>query len=358
MAEIPEIDWGHYGRVDSYEVWTVDPFTLSEVAKVDFDASGSKVTWAYYTDTKATASIAVVDALAKDSMLRVKHTVNVGGVDYSEVMGTFFASSKSMDAVSGRISRSMDCYSALLRHQKDYLMTVHNYVPGDNVSGIIKEIVEADGGQVYFEQDAPTDRVHTMDMHWDIGQNKLEMINLLAGWINGQIGVTDYGQISLARYRAPSDKPVSWTFEAGANCIYLPGISTSEDEGDVYNRVICYYSTDEGEASYTATLDPAHPYSYERIGRHVTETIELNEVAEQSELESKAIGSLEEHCGGAIYYSIEHAGIPNLRPGMVVRYVNEEDYTSRIDARCLITEMSVDALSPMCMTKTKMRTVG
>ena len=40
---------------------------------------------------------------------------------------------------------------------------------------------------------------------------------------------------------------------------------------------------------------------------------------------------------------------------MVVRYVNRSDYATPVDARCLVAEMAVDSLSPMCMTKTKMR---
>lgn len=355
---IPRIDWGKSGRVDAYELWLVDPFTLGELERVDFDASGSSITWAYYTDTKASATIEVLDDLAKDAMLRVKHSVNVGGVEYGETMGTFFAAAKGMDSEFGRVSRSMDCYSSLLRQQKDYLMQVHDYHPGDNVSSIIREIVEADGGRLALGHDAPTDRVHTQDMHWDVGTNKLEMVSKLAGWINGQIGVADTGEVLLERYVAPLDRQVEWTFEAGRNCVYVPGFSTAEDDGDVYNRSIFYYSTDEASGAAYAVLDPTHPYSYQRIGRNVTYCEQVNEEVSQDDLQYKATSYLQEHCGGAVYYEIEHAGVVGLRPGMVVRYLNSTDYTSDIDAWCMVTEMSVDSLSPMCMTKTKMRALA
>lgn len=355
MPRIPDVDWGRSGRVDEYSCQLVDPFTLAAIGDVEIEAGACSVTYAADTDTKQSATIAVLDDLAKDAMLRLCHTVTIAGERHSEEMGTFFASSKSMEAQFGRVDRSMDCYSALLRHQKDYLMQVHNYVPGDNVSGIIREIVEADGGHLAYGPGAPTDRVHTQDMHWEIGQNKLEMITKLAGWINGEIGVTDHGEVELKAAVSPLDAEVSWTFTAGENCIYLPGFTSSEDEGDVYNRAVFYYSTDEAAGSATAVLDPTHPYSYQRIGRNVTYTEELNEVVPQEELTAKAQDFLALHCGGAVYYEVEHAGIPGLRPGMTVRYVNDLDYSPGIDCLCVVSEMSISELSPMCMTKTKMR---
>lgn len=355
---IPLVDWGRSGRIDEYECWLVDPFTLEDKSKVDIDADSSSITYAYYTDTQYSATIHVLDDLAKDSMLRIKHIVTIDGIRYGEEMGTFFVKSKSMDVRHGMVDRSMDCYSTLLRHSDDTLVRVHNYGPGDNVSGIIQEVVESDGGMLVFGPDAPTDRLHTMDIHWEIGHNKLDMIKTEASWINGEISATSHGEVQLDRYTIPSDRPDQWTFEAGVNCIYLPGFTSSEDEDDVYNRAHFYYSTDEKTAYFFADLDPTHPYSYERIGRHVTYTEKLSEEVTDEELGDKAVGFLQEHSGGAIYYEIEHAGIPGLKPGMMVRYINESDYTSRIDQRCLVTEMSISSLNPMCMTKTKMRAVA
>ena len=355
MTAIPEVDWGRSGRADSYECRLVDPFTLADKGPVAIDPRGSSVTWALYTETKASATVAVLDDLAKDSMLRLRHTVRVGGESYSETMGTFFAKSKSMRALHGRASRTMECYSCLLRHSEDYLQQVHSYVPGDNVSEIIREVVEADGGSLTLGPDAPVERVHTMDMHWDAGVNKLEMVEKLAGWIGGELAATDHGEVLLSSYVPPSQRPLSWTFEAGRNCVYRPGFVSSEDEGKAYNKAVFYTSTDESSISVNAVLSPSHPFSFQRIGRNATHVERVGEAASREELQTMASGWLEEHCGGAVYYEIEHAGIPGLRPGAVVRYVNRSDYAAPVDARCLVTEMAVDSLSPMCMTKTKMR---
>ena len=357
MASIPIVDWGRSGRVDEYQLTLVDPFTLEDLREVDFDAEGSSITYATNTDTRYSATIQVLDDLAKDSMLRIKHSVTIDGVTFGEEMGTFFAKSKSMSATYGRVQRPIDAYSCLLRHRDDYLMVSRDYHPGDNVAGIMQEIVTADGGQLIFGADAPTDVLHTMDIHWAIGTNKLDMLETMAEWIGGELSATPHGQVQLDRYVVPGERPVSWTFEAGANCIYKPGLTTSEDEGDVYNRALYYFSTDAATGSATADLAPSNPYAYERIGRHVTYAEELNEAVASDVLQSYATGLLQEHGGGATYFTVAHAGVPGLRPGMTVRYVNETDYTARVDAVCLVTEMSVSSLAPMCMTQTKMRTI-
>lgn len=358
MGALDSTDWGASGREDSFELWLVDPFTLNATEQVGFDASGTSVAWGYYTDTKASATVSVLDEVASGSMVRLVHRTRVGGKTAGETLATLFASEESATASMGRVSRSLDCYSALLRHHEDYLMIARDYGPGDNVSEIIREIVEADGGHLSLASDAPTDRLHTIDVHWDIGTNKLSMINTMADWINGQIGVTDSGEVELRYYRAPSDKPASYTFEAGANCICLPGFTASESEGDAYNRAMFYFSTDSASGFAVADLDESHPYSYARIGRHVTYAESLSEELSQEDLDYKARAFLEENCGGAVYYEIEHAGVPGLRPGMTVRYRNATDYPSEIDALCLVTEMSVASLSPMMMTKTKMRVIS
>ena len=358
MATIPIVDWGRSGREDSYQLTLVDPFTLEDLDEVEFDAAGSGITYAMDTDTRYSATIQVLDDLAKDSMLRIRHSVTIDGVTFGEEMGTFFAKSKSMSATYGRVQRPIDGYSCLLRHRDDYLMISRDYHPGDNVAGIMQEIITADGGQLIFGADAPTDVLHTMDVHWDIGTNKLEMIETMAQWIGGEIEATPHGQVQLNRYYAPGDRPVSWTFEAGANCIYKPGLNTSEDEGEAYNRALYYCSTDEGSAMAYADLAPSNPYSYDRIGRHVTYTEELGEAVDSDTLQSYATGFMQTYGGGAMYCTIEHAGVPGLRPGMTVRYINEGDYSTRVDNVCLVTEMSVSSLAPMCMTQTKLRVVA
>ena len=56
--------------------------------------------------------------------------------------------------------------------------------------------------------------------------------------------------------------------------------------------------------------------------------------------------------------TIEHAGVPGLMVGDCVEYQNGIDYRDNVMVqKCIVMEMSVSSLSPMCMTQTKLRII-
>lgn len=351
-------DWAASGRNDSYSFFRVDPYTLEEIDEIQVRPQDCGITWGLYTDNIASATIAVVNDTAKDCMIRVKHKIEVDNDVSNRTLGTFFLTTSGTDSINGRADRSLDCYSALWRHSQDYLMSDHSYHPGDNCIGIIKEIVEADGGHLYVESNAPIDRTHTRDVFWGVGENKLKMITTIAGWINAEIGVTPDGQVKVSGYVSPQNKQVAYTFEAGKNCVYKPGISWHDSRDDAINRCVAYYSTESGTASATAQLDDGHPFSTARIGYNRTYAMKIDEPCTQEDLLQKATDYLYANCGSVVDIEIEHASIPGLEVGMVVRYINDIDYPDKVDMRCLVTEMSIDSLGPGCMTKTKMTVIS
>lgn len=348
-------DWAASGRRDTYSFAMVDPYTLQEIGDIDVKADSCGITWGLYTDNLVSATITVVNDVAKDCMIRIKHRIEVDGDVSNRTLGTFFLNTSGTDSVNGRADRGLNCYSALLRHSSDYLMQDHSYRPGDNCIGIIKEIVEADGGHLYVDATAPIDRVHTRDVFWGIGENKLAMIKTIAGWINAEIGVTPEGMVKVSGYVPPWDKPTAYTFEAGRNCVYRPGIKWKDSRDDAINRCIAYYSNEQGSDSAVVQLDDGHPFSAKRIGYNRTYAMKIDETCTHEDLVLKATDYLNANCGSIVDIEIEHASIPGLEVGMVVRYINDVDYPDMVDMRCLVTEMCVDSLGPGCMTKTKMQ---
>ena len=348
-------DWGASGRTDEYSFFRVDPYTLANIEEIDVDAENSSITWGLDTDNRVSATLHVLNDVVKDSMVRIVHTVEADGDTSTRTLATLFPETNGTSSTFGTADRAINCYGALWRHSHDYLRTDHAYGPGDNCIGVIKEIVEADGGQLYVHGDAPVERTHTKDLFWGVGTNKLEMIETIAGWIDAEIGVTPDGMVSVRAYVPPGRKPVSFEFVEGANCLYEPGIEWEDTRDDAINRVIAFYSTDEESDTACADLDPGHPYSAERIGRKKTYVMELSEPCTHEELVAKATNYLNEHAGSQVYIEITHAGVPGLECGQVVTYTNSIDYPDPISARFLVTEMSIDSLGPGCMTRTKMR---
>ena len=72
-------DWGASGRVDTYSLKAVDPFTLKNVDTLQFDPSSSSITEAYYSDNYSSASITLEGSdYVKDGserLLRIYHDV-------------------------------------------------------------------------------------------------------------------------------------------------------------------------------------------------------------------------------------------------------------------------------------------
>ena len=129
---------------------------------------------------------------------------------------------------------------------------------------------------------------------------------------------------------------MKYTFEAGSNCVYVPGVDISDTSADAVNRVLAYFSRsskqDDPEKdnydpypltdSVWVDLPEGHKFSYERIGRRRSYVMKLTEPCSHEELTAKAKRYLDENCGSVQYYEIEHVSIPTLRTGDVVRYIN------------------------------------
>lgn len=358
MAGLTVTDWAASGRRDTYSFFRVDPYSLQELGEIAVKPEDCGITWAMDSDNIVSASITVVNDVAKDCMIRVKHRIEVDGDVSNRTLGTFFLNTSGTDSKNGRADRGLNCFSALWRHSQDYLRVDHSYGIGDNCIAIIKEIVEADGGHLYVNSDAPVDRTHTKDIFWPVGTNKLEMIETIAFWINAEIGVTPYGEVKVSAYVPYDQRPVSYTFEAGSRCVYKSGINWHDSRDDAINRVVVVGSTQDWSDVAVVELEDSHPYSAARIGYKKTYVLNVSEQTTHEDLVAKGEYYLQANCGSVIDIEIEHVFIPGLEVGMVVRYINYVDYPDPVDLKCIVKEMAVDSLGPGCLTKSKLEVTG
>ena len=364
------IDWGASGRRDSYELRLVDPFTLQETGDVVNAVWGkSQLSFNYYGDNVATGTI-VTDKDTIDKLVRVYHTASVGGEEVTEVLGTFFADSSTATAKARRIERTHACYSTLYRHNEDSFVFDFARSAGTNIFGEMRDIVEADGGRIRSLQGLDTGKRHTVDIWFNVGDNKGDALRTIAGWCGWELGVDPYGYVTVGPYTPPSQKAVKYVFENGANCTYLSGYDFSNTNADAVNRVLAYFSRnskqdDESKDNYdpwplsdSAFVDlPArNQFSYERIGRHRTSVLKVGDACSHDDLAAQAQRELDENSGAYYSFQIEHVGIPGLRVGDVVRYVNAHDGSFDIDAKLIVAEMQME-LGPGCKCKTTLREV-
>ena len=367
------VDWGASGRVDRYYARLVDPLTLSEVGEVQLRDSGSSITYSYSSDNhvEATIDLAEGDYLQgqQQRMIRVYDEVRIGGFDQSYCLGTFFVANLTNNSKFGREQRKLSCYGPMYRFTQDYMAEDFSRPLGSNCVDNIRYIVEQHGGTLVVNGDVDTSQVHTKDINFPVGSNLADTLNTYAGWINAEIVTVNDGTLMLRHYYSPQDLSPVYTFEEGANCVYTPGLEFETNRDEPINRVIAFYSReknqpDPNKANYDpyplmdschVELGPAEPFSFENCGRYRTQVMEVQQPATHEDLVAFAQRVLETSAASILNVSIEHVGIPWLRVGDLVKYVNNRDPGRANVCYAIVDEMAINSLSPLCMTKTKLR---
>lgn len=380
-------DWGKSGRRNEYTFHLVDPFTLQETGElIDVDAASSSITWGWDTENGYSGSIRAENSVHKDKLVRVRHSSTVDGVSTIVTLGTFFVDESPASALYGRVTRDMSVFSTMWRFTQDSLENDFVRAKGLNVVEAIRSLVETDGGLLLVKDGVDTEKNFGNAIWIEIAQNKADTIRKIASWIGCIVHPDEDGYIVIEPYVNPSEVAVKYEFEAGANCVYVPGVEVTDTSAKAVNRVVAWwsrksipktaqkdangklvkdkdgntvYKNDDpyGLSDYACVdLPETHSFSYERVGRRKTHVIKLSEACSNEELVSKATQYLNENCGNTRYYEIEHVSVPNLKAGDVVRYVNNDDYSEPIDCKCQVMEISM-TLDKAALCRTKLREV-
>ena len=351
----PMIDWGTAGRIDTYDFFLVDPFTLGEIGRVDVDSKASTLDWGYETDNKLSGNLVLMNSVSRRNLIRVKHNLVIPGYEpITETLGTMFIENSGESAKFKKMEIGVNCYGTLWRHTQDTLAYDFARPKGYNIAQELKELIEADGGHITFAPDVNTNKTHTRNIFFEMNTNKATVLNTICGWAGWQADVDGDGYIAISNYVSPLDKPISFTFTAGANCIYVPGIEMEENTDDCVNRVVCYYQCQEYKDKQTIIhadhvvrdLDSGFPMSYNNTGRHITEVLQYPNVSKdniptKAQLTAYADDYLRNHRTYTRYLQIEHAGVPGLKTGDVVTYINDTDFEETYQTKAMITEMSM-----------------
>lgn len=367
MSTVPAGDWGASMRRDEYEFRLVDPLTLNDLGEAfDVEDSGGSITFGTYTDNLYSGSLTIVNEDTPSQMVRVVHRVKLpDGTSVSEDLATMFVDGSSAYSLGGVVKRSLHGYSSLYRYTQDVLASDFSRTVGDLVIDEVRSLVEDNGGHLLVGPGVDESRAHTQAVWFEIGTNIMEVLQQIATWTLAEISVDGYGNVVWNPYIEPMLRPLAYTFEVGRNCTYVDGFTLDDLRAESVNRVIAMFSRESKQDddpyplsdSVTVDLPDNHSYSFASIGRHKTHVIQVSDPCSHDELQQIAQRYLDENSGNAWTYTIKHVGLPNLRPGDKVRYINLSDGEYDHDAICLITEMDME-LGPLNMCTTKMKKIG
>lgn len=364
-----QYDFAASGRVDAYHCELVDPFTLTPVGEVGFDPAATSINYDYEGDNKIGATVKLAEgsdyrAGGKAYAVRITDVVSFpDGAQFADVLGTFLVDNCASNSMFTHVARDLTCYSTLWRHSSDSLMNDFARPQHYVIAQAIKELVEADGGTLVFAPDASVDQQMQTNVWFELGREKLGVINEMARWTTGEVVPDVDGTLVLRHKWRPEQLEPVYTFEAGRNCVYKAGIAWDSSRSKILNRVIAYYSGNETTGDdvtmrAVAELPYWSEWSFENIGFHRTEVVRVNDKpSSQDALQSTANNHLAQNSGEIIHIEIEHVGIPGLQVGDVVRYINEHDHPTPLNLVCQVMQMNVPSLTPGRMTQTKLKVV-
>lgn len=364
-----EIDWADDTRQDEYIFTLVDPFSLSDIDTCDINAKDSSMTLGYYTDNYYEGSLNLESGTNKVEnktyLVRVKDHITIG--DYAETftLGTFFISSPSGSAKFGRIQRSAQGYSTIWRTTQNIIINDYQVRQGQRVVDHIKYLIEVDGGKFQIQGDNGLtinpdpdyldmyNRLIGADKIYPLGTKIYDILYELADNIGCELLPDAEGRIVLRKNIPVQNREVKYIFQEGKTCTCLPGFSWDQVSTDMYNRVLCYYSTEEKTERVVVDLTPEDSFNaWGNIGIYQTAVIKKDEETSLDDMKREAAQYLKEHSTSAYDLTISHAFIPFLRPGDVVRYINDTDAGKTVNVICLVVEQSMNfTLGGMVQTK-------
>lgn len=360
-------DWGRSNRADRFEFVSCDPFTLEELETIEVDQKRSSITWGYYTDNVYSGTITAADSneLLRNRLIRVRHVVTADGAEESQVLATMFVNATAGTARFGLRAVKANCYSTLWRFTQDVLISDFYRKAGYNVVQAIRDLVEGEGGKLRVLDGVNTQKTFGNAIWFELGTNRMNVINTIAGWIGCQVGCDGFGFVTIQPYVEPALRAVRYVFEAGANCTYLPGVSEEDNRADIVNRVVAYYTREKKDKDdpypltdrVVVSLPESNKFSYERCGRWKTKIIKLTKPCKSEELKSKARTYLSENSGEIRHFTIEHVSIPGLKVGDVVTYENDTDYAEPVNVKCMVTQIDMRSLTPGAKCTTKLKSI-
>lgn len=354
-----DIDWADDSRKDDYIFTLVDPFSLSDVDTCEVNAKSSSMTSGYYTDNYYEGSLNLESGTNrienKTYLVRVKDNITIGKYTETFTLGTFFISSPSGSAKFGRIQRNAQGYSTMWRTTQNVIIDDYQVRQGQRVSDHIKYLIEADGGKFHIEGDNGLttnpnsdyldvyNRLIGSDKIYTLGTAIYDIIYELADNIGCELIPDADGRIVLRKNVDIKNRDVKYVFQEGKTCTCLPGFSWDQVSTELYNRVLCYYSTDEKTERVVVDLTSEESFnSWSNTGIYQTAIIQKDEETSASDMKSEASRYLKEHSTSSYDLTIKHAFIPFLRPGDVVRYINDTDAGQTVNLTCLIVEQSMN----------------
>lgn len=336
------IDWAasvenryEYDLVDSRDLDTV-------VGTLDGVVPGGKLTEGWRTDYRQSATITLDGCeVPLWCAVRIWHVASQDGTEERTALATLMPKPGQSTYKLGRATGSVDLYSSMWRMGSDLAFADYGVAAGTDAIQWFRDLVEAAGGTAYVP-DALTIAPHTFGSShiWECGDSRLTELNRCAECCGARVTVDGWGRVALEPYQSPSVIAASGVLSSE---MLEPGVGI--DPGDMCNRAVCSVEQDDTRYFAHADIPAAHPWSKERIGYVVAETVNAPTVEQGGDAQAaadKAVADkMADIAAASTTYSVTGLYSPALTPGRVVALDYRDAPGDGVQARCFISQREV-----------------
>lgn len=253
--------------------WAIDPHNL-DVTRSEIQGvipGDCSVTLGYYSDTRASASICVLNPSFPDgSWIRLTVDDSEGG---TEEIGTFcIASSSSEESDRGKVV-TYTLQSAIWAISEDRQGFL--WVIGEQTRASTALAAACDGCNRAFEIAASfNDFTSGSTVSYDVEDPFSSILFDICSRSNNRMDVDGHGRLVFSAYAAPSERGADWEVDERheRSIVIASGLTEDDGSGEAYGRsIVIWKGQDEGsdeerEVIAQADVDGSHPASFQRRG--------------------------------------------------------------------------------------------
>jgi hypothetical protein len=346
-------DWSDTTREDRLRFYDVDPHSLEvrqELTGVEL--SGSTITWGYYTDTRVSGSIKVLNSNHIDhSLIRVVHTVPDWG--YSNPLATLLVTGDDAERDEGAWLTTYECHSTLTMLADDLLRCMFCARKGNKATDLLKNLLNDCGHKYSISGSAHDYRYSSDGTALAFGASALAGVNDVCGTAGDRVDVDGNGVITISAYTTPANITPAWTLDlTDSRTNTLDDITRSSSRLSTPTREIVYCTTTDSKnnsVTYFGYADATTGETAAKRGYTLAEVQSVTDLTSNAAATASAKSYLADNTDEDCEWQIKMLYMP-MKTGETA-YVTFPDGDDEGRHHCLIKNIELD-LSDMVMNVT------
>lgn len=262
------IDWTN-SMEQTYEFYSVEPYTWTDVNKIDTIKSCS-ITYDSTTDTFMSASIDTSEEV-NEQYIRVYLVAKQGKNVERIALGTFLVQSPSYSFNGKVFDRSCDAYSPLIELKEKYPPYGYAIQAGTNIMDKVVQLIEDNSRCRVINSGTGTDEsIIRRDYVSSGSEDLLTFITGLLKYADKVIRVDALGRIYFTKIPKLESLVAKKTFDTNAGSILMADISVDRDIYGIPNVLEVYYKSGSGTlVSVVENNDSSSVTSIQNRGRRI-----------------------------------------------------------------------------------------